>query len=259
MNVRGVIIEDEIHLASHLRTLLERVWPKLTVVDTAPDGPAGLALLEAERPDVAFVDIRMPGMNGLELVSRMTDACRRHCQVVFVTAYDEYAVQAFEQAAADYLLKPVTEARLEKAVVRLKERLARHGSMPDVQTLVRHLAQWAAPEAQAQTQRLRWIRAEQGQQARMISVDEVCYFQSDEKYTRVVTPRDEALIRLSLRELLAQLDPEAFWQVHRGTVVRVAAIDSWKRELTGGAKLRVKGREEIVSVSRAFAHLFKGM
>jgi DNA-binding LytR/AlgR family response regulator len=230
---------------------------ELVVAGTAANGPEALALIDAESPDVAFLDIRMPGLTGIEVAR----AARRDVHVVFVTAFDHYAVEAFERDAVDYLLKPVTDERLADTVARLRGRLAAGAPGPsspcprDARALGAGLGNGAAGGAG----RLAWIRASVGAQVRLIPVDDVCYFQANDKYTSVFTPDTEALIRTPLKELAAQLDPERFWQVHRGTIVNVSHVATTTRDLAGRVSIALKSRPEKVAVSRAFAHRFRQM
>ena len=198
----------------------------------------------------------MPGLSGLEIARRVAHGVH----VVFVTAYDQYAVQAFEQEAVDYLLKPVTDERLAETVRRLRERLRTPAAGSDVKRALDALARaLPALDGRAIPGRLAWIRASVGHQVRLIAVEEICYFRANDKYTSVFTVEGEALIRTSLRELAEQLDPEHFWQIHRGTIVNLAAVASTTRDLAGRMQLRLKRRPETLAVSRAFAHRFRQM
>lgn len=250
--MKALIAEDEIHLAEDLRRRLARLWPDLDIVATVHDGGAALDALARLRPDIAFLDIRMPGPSGLDVAA----AAPAECRVVFVTAYDDHAVQAFEQAAADYLLKPVSDARLARCVERLQRQAA---TAPE--GLMAHLQRLLA--AQAKPEPLRWlkvqVRAQAGQTVRLVAVDEVCYFQSADKYTSVVTRDAELLLRTPLKDLVAQLDPAAFWQVHRGTVVNVGQIATAHHDLLGKVTLSLRDRPEKLAVSRSYAHLFRQM
>lgn len=256
----AIIAEDEPHLARFLVERLQACWPELDIRGVAGNGIEARDLLETERPQVAFLDIRMPGMSGLD-VARTLDGI----DVVFVTAYDEYAVQAFERAAVDYVLKPVTDERLAATVERLKDRLLlrqRAEARPVSPQLLEALAalrEHLGEGSPARRERLAWIRAAVGAQIRMIPVEDVVYFEANDKYTSVYTAEGEALIRTPLKELLAQLDPDRFWQIHRGTIVNVAEIAGATRDVTGRVKVNLKGRPEKLAVSRAFAHRFRQM
>jgi len=244
---RAVIAEDEANLREELRETLASVWPDLKVCAEAEDGPAALKALEKHSPDVLFLDIQMPGLSGIEVAKQANG----RCHVVFVTAFDDYAIQAFEQGAVDYVLKPLEVPRLATAVGRLKQRI---GSTPArLDGLLERLAE---PRDGGH---LRWITASQGKEVRLITVGEVCYFRSDNKYTAVVTPEGESLIRVTLRELLEQLDPALFWQVHRNTVVNANAIGSIVRDFNGRLTIKLKQRSETLPVSEAHAARFRAM
>ena len=252
----AIIADDEPRLAAYLRDRLAAIWPELVIAGIAGNGPEAQALIADEAPDIAFLDIRMPGLTGLE-VARGAD-CRLH--VVFVTAFDEYAVDAFDRAAADYLLKPVSDARLAQTVERLRKRLAGDAPPPELRAAFETLARFAPSLAPgAAPQRLAWIRASVGQQVRLIPVEDVCYFQANDKYTSVFTKEGEALIRTPLRDLTQALDPDRFWQVHRGTIVNVAHVAATNRDLAGRVSLALKTRAESLAVSRAFSHRFRQM
>jgi DNA-binding LytR/AlgR family response regulator len=203
-------------------------------------------------PDIAFLDIRMPGLSGLDAAKSAPSACR----VVFVTAHDEHAIAAFEQAAADYLLKPVSDARLEKCIARLQQTM-QHAMPPQTDTLLARLQGLLA--ATAKPEPLRWLRAQVGQDIRLIAVADVCFFQASDKYTSAVTRDGEYLLRTSLKELATQIDPDAFWQIHRGTLVNVQQIKAAKRDLFGRLALTLRERPETLVVSRSYAHLFRQM
>ena len=246
--MKAIIADDELHLAEDLRRRLQRLWPELQIVAGLHDGIAAAEALAEIKPGIAFLDIRMPGQSGLDAAR----AAGSDCRVVFVTAFDDHAVQAFEQAAVDYLLKPVSDERLARCVERLKQ----HGAAAPDALLLRLQQLLALP---AKPEPLRWLRAQVGQTVRMVAVDEVCYFQSADKYTTVLTRDAELLLRTSLKELLAQLDAEQFWQVHRGTVVNVKQIVSAHHDLLGKVALTLRDRAEKVAVSRSYAHLFRQM
>lgn len=245
--MRALIADDETHLADDLRRRLSRLWPELEIVAVLQDGPAVAEALERLRPDIAFLDIRMPGLSGLEAARSAPSDCR----VVFVTAYDAHAVAAFEQAAADYLLKPVSDERMARCVERLKR------STPAPQALLAQLQTLLLTPVKPEP--LRWLRIQVGQSVRLVAVEEVCYFQSADKYTAVYTRDAELLLRMPLKELVAQLDPQCFWQVHRGTVVAVTQIASARHDLLGRVSLALRDRPETLSVSRSYAHLFRQM
>jgi DNA-binding LytR/AlgR family response regulator len=249
MKARAVIVEDEALLREQLVELLAGIWPELDIVASVGDGAQGLAALDRHGPDVLFLDVEMPEMSGLEVARRANG----RCHVAFVTAYSQYAVAAFDAGAVDYVLKPIDEQRLAVACRRLQQRL---GTQPAA--LDRVLAQLAARVAEARPY-LRWITASRGANVRMITVDEICYFQSDTKYTRVVTADSEALIQMPLKALLEQLDPAAFWQIHRSTIVNAQAIESVGRDGSGHALLRLKTRPESLRVSQQFAYRFRQM
>jgi DNA-binding LytR/AlgR family response regulator len=248
--VSAVIADDEPLLRAQLRARLARLWPELAIVHEMENGRDVAQVLAKHAPALFFLDIHMPGVNGLE-AARIIG---RRAHVVFVTAYDEYAVEAFERGAIDYVLKPFDESRLELTVDRLKERLAIQP--PQIEQLVESLAERLAPRS---PQHLRWIKASVGPHVRLIPVEEVLFFQSDEKYTRVVTAEAESLIRKPIRELLAELDPDKFWQVHRATIVNVDHIASVRRGLKDQAEIALRDHPATLIVSRAFTHLFKQM
>lgn len=244
--VTAIVAEDEAVLRDELCAQLHALWPQLKIVGQADNGIEALRLLEHHRPDIAFLDIEMPGLSGLDVARQ----CRAH--VVFVTAYDAHAVAAFEQGAIDYVLKPYDAARLAATVHRLRQRVdAAPQALDDV---LRELAAAVPPRAH-----LRWINASQGTDVRLITVDEVCYFQADTKYTRVVTMDGDALIRRSLKELQDELDPACFWPIHRSTIVNANAIVGVTRDFRGRLAVKLKSRNEKLPVSEAHEHLFKQM
>jgi DNA-binding LytR/AlgR family response regulator len=250
--VNGVIADDEPLLRAQLRSRLARLWPALAIRHEMENGRGVEEVIAAHRPHVFFLDIHMPGVSGLE-AARVIGS-RAH--VVFVTAFDEHAIEAFERGAVDYVLKPFDEGRLALTVERLKARLA--SRPPALEALVQELAGHLAGSAAAPA-RLRWIRASVGPSVRLIPVEEVLFFQSDEKYTRVVTCGGEALIRKPIRELLDELDPARFWQVHRATIVNVDSIAAVRRGLKDQAEITLRDHPETLVVSRAFTHRFKQM
>lgn len=244
----ALLVEDESVLRRELRESLAQLWPELELIGEAGTGIEAVRLLERRIPDVLFLDIQMPGMSGLDVARHV----QGHCHVVFVTAYDAYAVAAFEAGAVDYVLKPVQAARLATAIERVKQRLATAPARLD--ELLQTLSQGLAGRSY-----LRWINATTGQNMRVITTDEVAYFQADTKYTRVVTSDGEALVRMSLRQLQEQLDPSTFWQVHRSTIVNANAIASVARDFRGHVYLLLKQRPERLAVSEPYHHLFRQM
>jgi len=260
---RALIAEDEALLADTLSAQLQRLWPGLDIAGIASNGMAAVEQALALQPDVLFLDIRMPGQSGLEAARELADEWphqRPFPLLVFVTAYDDYAIQAFEQAAIDYVLKPANDERLALTVARLQARLKNTNDQGLEQVLaqLRSLAPGALASPVAQ-ERLRMIRAAVGNQVRLIPVNDVVYFEATDKYVNVVTADGEALIRTSLRELIPQLDPERFWQVHRGTVVQIAEVAAAQRDEAGKLSLKLRQRPETLAVSRLFAHLFRQM
>ena len=258
MTIRALIAEDEPILAATLAKALQRLWPELEVVATSPNGVDAVTQALALRPQVLFLDIKMPGKSGLEAAEDIADGWDGPApfpQIVFVTAYDDYAVAAFEHEAADYVLKPVNDARLSKTVERLRARLA--AAPADLSQLLGQMR--ALLPAAAATERLTMIRAAVGNQVRMIPVGEVVYFEASDKYVNVVTPDSESLIRVSLRDLLPQLDPQQFWQIHRGTIVNASCVASAARDEMGKVSLQLRTRPERLRVSPLYAHLFRQM
>lgn len=258
----ALIAEDEPLLAQALQVELQRVWPELQVAATVGDGATAVQAALLHRPDVLFFDIRMPGQGGLEAAADLADAWPHDLPfpaLVFVTAYDQYAVQAFEAQAIDYVLKPVQAARLHKTVDKVRALLARRETRTVDTALeqLRHLLS-LAPASPLQAP-LKVIQASVGNALRLVPVEEVVYFEAADKYLRVVTADHEVLIRKPLKELLPQLDSSIFWQVHRGTVVRATAIESVLRDEAGKLSLVLKGRPENLPVSRLYAQLFKAM
>jgi DNA-binding LytR/AlgR family response regulator len=270
----AVIADDERLLREQLRARLAEVWPELEIVGEAKNGAEAVALVEAQRPDLVFLDIRMPGLNGIEAaraiaqlpvdeddtVAAEAGKAWHGCEIVFITAYDQYAVEAFEQGVVDYVLKPAERERLQVTVDRVRKRLAaRVGEGPDasgMQRLLQTLGEKMSPGAPP---RLHWIQATVGTTIQMIPVEDVLFFISDEKYTRVQTTTLEALIRKPIKELVAELDADLFWQIHRSTLVNAGAIAGVTRDLRGRQLVAVRGHAEKLEVSRSYAGLFKGM
>lgn len=244
----AVLIEDEPLPRAQLREMLHTLWPQLRIAAEAGDGASALAALAEHRPDVAFIDIRLPSMSGLELAAHLGG----RCHVVFVTAFDDAAVQAFDEGAVDYVLKPISLARLAKAVERVKQRIEQPPA-----DLTPWLARAREPSPAAAP--LRWLQTGHGQQLRLVMVSDVLFFNSDTKYTRVVTHEGESHIRLSLKDLLARLDPEQFWQIHRGCIVNIAHVESVSRDFAGRMEVLLKGHDARLAVSQAFQGRFKAM
>jgi DNA-binding LytR/AlgR family response regulator len=248
--IRAVIAEDEPLLREELHAMLGRAWPELNVVALAPDGLAALAAIEEHRPDVAFLDIKMPGMSGIEVARAI--GTRAH--VVFVTAYDRHAIEAFEGGAIDYLVKPVAAERLATTVARLKGRLAAPPA-----ALEATLEKLALALHEKIREPLQWITASQGAQTRLVLVQDVLYFQSDTKYTRAVTRDGEVLIKKPIKALAEELDASAFRQIHRSTIVNLREIKSLVRDDAGHAAIHLRSRPETLAVSDTYLHLFKQM
>lgn len=270
--VRCVIADDERLMRDQLRARLAEVWPELQIVAEAKNGAEAVELVRQHLPDLVFLDIRMPGLTGVDAARQIAQLPTSDewdgCEIVFITAYDQYAIEAFEQGVADYVLKPAERERLQVTVQRIKKRLAaRHDSeaadggggeaAKPLQQLLHKLAANLNPNGKPSY--LKWIQATVGQTIQMIPVEEVLFFISDEKYTRVQTPTIEALIRKPIKELVDELDPELFWQIHRSTLVNATAIAGVTRDLRGRQIVSVKGHPEKLEVSRSYTQLFKGM
>ena len=245
----AIVAEDEATLRHQLVEQLGQLWPELSIIGEAADGVLALRLLDEHRPDVLFLDIQMPGATGLEVARQASG----RCHVVFVTAYDQHAVAAFDQGAVDYVLKPVSAARLFTAVSRVKARLGTPPALLDAT-----LEKISSTQASSK-QYLRWINASVGQNLKLITVDEVSYFQADNKYTRVVIADGEALIRKPLKELVEELDPNQFWQIHRSTLVNATSIAGVARDFRGRMLVKLKTRAETLLVSDSYTHLFRQM
>ena len=244
----ALLAEDEAVLRKELRARLARLWPALHICAEAQNGLEAVALMERHRPDVVFLDIEMPGMSGLDVARHASG--RSH--VAFITAFDAHAVAAFEQGAIDYVLKPYDDARLELTIERVKQRLG--SRPPEIESLLHELTRHAP-----RRDYLRWINASVGNDVRLITADEICYFQAGAGYTRVFTPDRECLIRLSLKELAEQLDPACFWTIHRSTIVNANAISGVTRDLRGRLAVKLKSRPDKLAVSEAHERLFRQM
>lgn len=265
--ITAIIADDEPLLRHHLDRCLAEVWPELDIVAACGDGQQALEQIITLQPDVVFLDIRMPELDGMA-VAKALNQPRHHTQhqpfIVFVTAYDEYAIKAFEHNAVDYLLKPLNEDRLAACCEKLKQRLEsiQHvdnnlsvaSQTPDIRQLLAHISQLTP----AKTPYLRWLRASRGEDIHLISVNDVLYFKAEEKYVSIYTDENcEYLIRTPIKELLPQLDPEEFWKIHRSTVVRVASIEKVSKDFTG--RMFITVQQHKLPVSRAQQSLFKGM
>ena len=273
----AVIADDERLLREQLRARLHEVWPELEIVAEAKNGAEAVALTEKHRPDIVFLDIRMPGMTGIEAARAIAqlpvdegeasgagDAAPRPwrgCEIVFITAYDQYAIEAFEQGVVDYVLKPAERERLQVTVERLRKRLEQRDDdePPDAAGMQQLLQKLAAKMNPNSAPKLKWVQATVGSSIQMIPVEAVLFFISDEKYTRVQTATIEALIRKPIKELVEELDADLFWQIHRSTLVNTRAIASVTRDLRGRQLVAVRGHPEKLEVSRTYAGLFKGM
>ena len=270
--VRGVIADDERLMRDQLKARLAEVWPELQIVGEAKNGLEAVELVSQHHPDVVFLDIRMPGLSGVDAARRIAqlpapegdeaDEDWSLPEIVFITAYDQYAIEAFEQGVADYVLKPAERERLGVTVSRIRQRLALRGTddeppAPHLQQLLHKLAAKLNPGGTPPA--LKWIQATVGQAIQMIPIEDVLFFISDEKYTRVQTATIEALIRKPIKELVDEVDPDLFWQIHRSTLVNTHCIAGVTRDLRGRQIVSIKGSNEKLEVSRSYTHLFKGM
>ena len=249
----AIIADDERLMRDQLRSRLAQVWPELEIVGEAKNGEEAIQLVDSHHPDLAFLDIRMPAKTGLEAAKEI--GTKAH--IVFITAYDQYAVEAFDQGAVDYVLKPADIERLSKTVERLKARLTTATEPNDMSNMLAQLAKQLGITPKANY--LQWIQASIGQELRLIPVEDILFFQSDEKYTRVVMEDGEVLIRKPIKELIDELDPDKFWQIHRSTLVNTHQIAGVVRGLRDQADLKLKSRPEVLTVSRGYTHLFKQM
>jgi len=249
----AVVADDERLMRDQIVARLKEAWPELLIVGEASNGREAIDIVRSVGPDIVFLDISMPGTDGIEAARALAG----QAHVVFVTAHDEYAIRAFEQGAVDYVLKPAEPARLALTCQRLRERLKQ---APDpMHDLLAQLSQRLGPDGLKPREYMRWVQASVGATIRMIPTSEILFFRAEDKYTRVQTQRFEALIRKPIKELIDELDPNEFWQIHRSTVVRVDAVDQVSRNLRGNQVVHVKGSDERLEVSRTFNHLFKQM
>lgn len=253
MMYRAIIADDEKELRTYLKSILSEIWPDLMICGEAKNGKEALELVESKHPQIAFLDIRMPGLSGMEVAKRIAAQCR----IVFVTAFDQYAVEAFEKEALDYLLKPVSKDRLTQTVQRLKNQLDASIELPRLTEVVEQVL--SKLPGRGKPDFLRWIKTQDKDSIRLIPVEEADYFKAEDKYTLVMTKDGESLIKKSIKELVQELDPARFWQIHRGTIVNVSKIDKVSRSFTGRGVLKMKGRPELLIVSRSYLHLFKQM
>ena len=255
MNYKAIIADDEKELRTYLKRMLAETWPQLEICGEAANGKEALKMVDVFAPHIAFLDIKMPGLSGLDVAKNIAGICR----IVFITAFDQYAVEAFERDAVDYLVKPVTKERLLQTINRLKKQLQ---SSPEPPADLARIITQVLADLQGNTnadQYLRWIKTQHKESVRLIPVEEVDYFQAGDKYTLVITAKGEALIKKSIKELSRELDPQQFWQIHRGTIVNVASIENVGRSLTGRGVLKLKNRPDTLTVSRQYLHLFKQM
>jgi DNA-binding LytR/AlgR family response regulator len=258
--ITAIIADDEKELRLYLKTKLNQIWPELIISGEAENGIEAVKLAKEHKPDIAFLDIKMPGKSGLEAAEEINTICK----IVFITAYDQYAVDAFENEAIDYILKPVENIRLEKTVSRLKERFAlennKSNATNESENITRILKQFSKNiPKQQENKYLQWIRAQHGDTIRLISIDEICIFKAVDKYTAVISKGQEHLIRKTIKELEQELDPEKFWKIHRSTIVKVSAITKVSRSITGRYIIKIAEHEEPLTVSRSYIHLFKQM
>jgi DNA-binding LytR/AlgR family response regulator len=254
MVYKAIIADDEKELRTYLRSMLSQVWPELIICGEAKNGKEALELVESKQPQIAFLDIRMPGLSGMEVAKKIAGLCR----IVFVTAFDQYAVEAFEKEAVDYLLKPVSKERLIQTIQRLKNQLDSSTEPPARLAEMIEQVISMLPD-RGGTRFLHWIKTQDKDSIRLIPVEEADYFKAEDKYTLVISKEGESLIKKSIKELVQELDPAQFWQIHRGTIVNVSKIDRVSRSLTGRGMLKLKGRLELLTVSRNYLHLFKQM
>ena len=251
MTVTALIAEDEAPLAKDLSARLEKIWPELQLVAVAANGMQALELIDRHEPDVAFLDIKMPGMTGLEVARRL----RHKPHIVFITAFSEHAIEAFEREAVDYLLKPVQDERLVQTIRRLQHRLRENTPATNIDRVLNSLMQ----RMPGQNTYLQWIRAGVGNTIHNIPVEDVLFFEAEDKYTRVVTRELESLVRVGISDLESQLDPGRFQRVHRGSIVNLRAIKSIKKNELGNLELVIDGHTETLAVSRAHAAAFRQM
>ncbi|MGD8256898.1 MAG: LytTR family DNA-binding domain-containing protein [Desulfobacterales bacterium] len=250
----AVIADDEAQLRIYLKSKLAEFWPELIIRAEAENGIQALKLIETLRPEIAFLDIKMPGMSGIEVAQKISGGCR----IVFITAYDHYAIEAFENEAVDYILKPVTDHRLQKTIKRLKKQIS-GGSISSLDLAQSMDRLFAALKDRPASGYLKWIKVRQGEEVRLISVDDIFYFKAEDKYTVVKTREGESLIKKAIQQLTGELDSDQFWRIHRGTIVNVSQIAKVNRTFAGKLIITLKDLSETLTVSRTYAHLFKQM
>jgi DNA-binding LytR/AlgR family response regulator len=256
VNYRAIIVDDEKELRTYLKKMLAETWPHLEICGEAANGKEALKMVDAFAPHIVFLDIKMPGLSGLDVAKNIAGICR----IVFITAFDQYAVEAFEREAVDYLIKPVTKERLLQTITRLKKQLQSSPEPPaNIAEIITHVLANLQENTNAGYRYLQWIKTQHKESVRIIPVEEVDYFQAGDKYTLVKTAQGEALIKKSIKELSQELDPQKFWQIHRGTIVNVSRIENVGRSFTGRGILKLKNRPDTLTVSRQYLHLFKQM
>jgi DNA-binding LytR/AlgR family response regulator len=253
--MKALIVDDEAPMRDQLRARLKDVWPELDIVGEAANGFDAVTMVDQLKPELVFLDIRMPGQSGIETARQLCNSCH----IVFVTAYDQYAIDAFEHGAVDYLLKPVVADRLQLTRERLLARVDKGSAPANISAQLAQLTEILQQGESKKHEYLRWIQAQVGTSLRMINTKEVLFFQAEDKYTRVQTMQGEVLIRKTLKELSDELDPREFWRIHRSTLVRVDAIAGVSRDLRGRQMLKLHNHEELLEVSRNHSHLFQQM
>lgn len=252
--ITAIIADDEKELRRHLAKLLNQLWPELVIAGESKNGPETLELVHRHSPDIVFLDINMPGLSGIEVARQIY----RQCSIIFITAYDQYAIEAFENEALDYILKPVQKERLLTSIERCKRRFMNHAQkQADLNPLLQHLEKTLLKKKASPF--LQWIRAQHGDSIRLISIEDVLLFKSADKYTLVITSKKESLIRKTIKELDQELDPEKFWKIHRGTIINVSAISKISKSISGKYVVKINNYDEPLLVSRSYSHLFKQM
>lgn len=253
----ALIAEDEPHIRAQLVALLNELWPALNIVAEAQDGVAALAAIRAHEPDVLFLDVKMPGLSGVEVLQAAGVGAQPYgYATVFITAFDDFAVTAFDVGAVDYIVKPITAARLARAITRVQEKLLLRDGAP---AALQAISRAPAVHRQAHALPLRWVQATQGDRVFFVTINEVLFFQSDSKYTRVVTPSREAFIRKSVKSLIEELDPNQFMQIHRGTRINVNFIDVVERHSLRGLQVRLRGHASALQIAQPYSAAFRGM